>query len=59
MLRLKDSEVVDTCWTEPTHGLDAFERAEPVEYEKGFVWADAEDAAASEFEEVKRVVGRE
>jgi hypothetical protein len=44
---------------EAAHGLHALEGAEPVEGEEGFVWADAEDASASEGEEVEGVVGSE
>lgn len=37
VLGLKDGEVVDTSQIEAAHGLDAFERAEPVEGKEGFV----------------------
>ena len=56
VFRLEDGEVVDAGGSEAAHGLNALERAEPVESEEGFVGSDAHDAAPTEFREVERVI---
>jgi len=59
VLGVDEGEGVDAGGVEAAEGVDALEGAEPVEGEKGFVGADAHDAAAAEFGKVERVVGGE
>jgi hypothetical protein len=54
-----EGEGVDACGAETAEGVDSLEGAKPVEGEKGFVGADAHDAAAAELGEMERVVGGE
>ena len=59
VLGLDEGQGVHSGRFEATHGLHAFEGAEPVEREKGLVGTDAHNAATTQFCEVQGVIGRE
>lgn len=59
VLGVDDGEGIDAGGREAAEGVDLLQGAEPVEGQKGLVRPDAQDAAAAEFREVKRVVGSE
>lgn len=53
---LEEGEVVDASGTESAHTLHALHRPEPVDREKSFIRADAEDSATTQFKVVQWVV---
>jgi len=59
MLGLQCCKCVDAGWTYLAEGLDLLYSAEPVECEKGFIGANAEEAAATHIQVVDRMVQRD
>ena len=56
VLGVNDCEGIDPGRVETAEGMDALEGTKPVEREKGFIGANAHDAAASKFREMEWVV---